>query len=173
MQTPVEYHTVFTFLQKPAESSQEFVMVPVILIVVGVVVGTVTIIRRRAVGRVRSFRLIVVSIFFVIFGAYFLHSVSGVAAWRRDRYDGLKNLYLAGQYSVAEGTVTNFHPMPASGHDYETFSVNGVPFSFSDFDGSPCFNNTASHGGPMREGLRVRLAYSGNCILKLEVAPNH
>jgi hypothetical protein len=45
-----------------------------------------------------------------------------------------------------------------------------VEFSYSDYVIVPCFNNTASHGGPIRDGLRVRIAYSGNCILKLEVA---
>ena len=170
MQTAVEYHTAFTVLQKSAPSSQEFVMVPVILLVIGIVVGAVTVIQLRVIGRVRSFRLIVVSTAFVLFGAYTLHSFSGLSARVRDSYDRPKNVYLAGQYSVVEGTVANFHPMPASGHDYETFSVNGAPFSFSDYDGSPCFNNTASHGGPLHEGVRVRIAYFGNCILKLEVA---
>ena len=171
MQTLVEYHTVFTVLQKTAPSSQEFVMVPVIVIVVGIVVGAGAIIRRRAVRGVRP-SLLIVCASLVLIGAYVLHSVSGLGARIRDRYDRAKNVYLAGQYSVVEGSVANFHPMPASGHDNETFSVNGVRFSYSDFDGSPCFNNTASHGGPMREGLRVRIAYWGNCILRLEVATN-
>jgi hypothetical protein len=60
--------------------------------------------------------------------------------------------------------------MPYSGHPNETLSVNGVEFSYSDYVIVPCFNNTTSHGGPIRDGLRVRIAYSGNCILKLEIA---
>lgn len=31
------------------------------------------------------------------------------------------------------------------------------------------FNNTSSHGGPIREGLPVRVTYSRNAILKLEI----
>jgi hypothetical protein len=31
------------------------------------------------------------------------------------------------------------------------------------------FNNTSSHGGPIREGLPVRVSYVGNTILKLEI----
>jgi hypothetical protein len=87
-----------------------------------------------------------------------------------DMYARAKDTYVKGDYSIAEGTVANFQPMPYSGHQNETFSVNGVEFSYSDSIVDPCFNNTASHGGPIRDGLRVRIAYSGDCILKLEVA---
>jgi hypothetical protein len=87
-----------------------------------------------------------------------------------DMYARARDTYVKGDYSIAEGTVANFHPMPYSGHQNETFSVNSVEFSYSDYVVVPCFNNTASHGGPIRDGLRVRIAYSGNCILKLEVA---
>jgi hypothetical protein len=169
MQTPVEYHTVFTVFQKPAPSSQDLVIVPVTLIAVGIVVGAIGIIRRKSFRRVRTSALIVCSLL-GLSGIYILHEVSGVVARQRDYYDRMTTVYLAGQYSVVEGPVANFHPMPSTGHDHETFSVSGAHFSFSDFDGSPCFNNAASRGGPMREGVRVRIAYSDNCILKLEVA---
>ncbi len=79
--------------------------------------------------------------------------------------------YHRGHYEVVEGTVSNFHPMPYQGHDEESFSVSGVGFSYSDYIGdSSCFNRTASHGGPIREGLRVRVAYVDDCILRLDVA---
>ena len=87
-----------------------------------------------------------------------------------DMYARAKDTYVKGDYSITEGTVANFHPMPYSGHQNETFSVNGVEFAYSHYAVVPCFNNTTSHGGPIRDGLRVRIAYSGNCILKLEVA---
>lgn len=80
--------------------------------------------------------------------------------------------YTRGHFETVEGTVGKFHPMPYRGHDEESFSVNGVDFSYSDFVGtSSCFKQTASHGGPIRDGLRVRIAYVDNCILRLEVAP--
>jgi hypothetical protein len=75
-----------------------------------------------------------------------------------------------GRYSVVEGPVTDFIPMPYEGHALESFTVNGHRFSYSDNIMTAGFRNTASHGGPIREGLYVRISYSGNLILRLEVA---
>jgi hypothetical protein len=74
-----------------------------------------------------------------------------------------------GRYSVIEGAVTAFDPMPYNGHRQERFTVNAHRFSYSDYILTPGFHNTTSHGGPIREGLHVRIAYSGNLILRLEV----
>jgi hypothetical protein len=52
----------------------------------------------------------------------------------------------------------------------ERFTVNGVEFSQSDYVVTCGFNDTASHGGPIREGLQVRIHYVDNAILKLEIA---
>ncbi len=76
----------------------------------------------------------------------------------------------AGRYSVVEGPVTEFVPMPYEGHARESFTVNGHRFSYSDYVMTAGFRNTASRGGPIREGLYVRISYSGNLILRLEVA---
>lgn len=80
--------------------------------------------------------------------------------------------YLRGHYSVVEGTVENFHPLPpGKGDFYETFSVRGTRFSYTDFQGgSECFNRSSTFGGPIRQGLYVRIAHRDNCILKLEIA---
>ena len=75
-----------------------------------------------------------------------------------------------GNCAVVEGVVENFHPMPKSGHDTERFEVNGVGFSYSDYIMSAGFNNTASHGGPIREGLPVRICHEAGDILRLEIA---
>jgi hypothetical protein len=79
-----------------------------------------------------------------------------------------------GRVEVVEGTVEDFHPMPASGHDTERFTVKGVHFEYSDFVVRSAFRNTSSHGGPIREGLQVRISWFGSPsqaeILKLEVA---
>ncbi|MGD1097093.1 MAG: hypothetical protein ABSB35_34545 [Bryobacteraceae bacterium] len=74
-----------------------------------------------------------------------------------------------GQYSVVEGVVTDFHPMPYEGHHDECFSVATQRFCYSDYAVTPGFRNSASHGGPIRAGLRVCVAYSFGTILRLEI----
>jgi uncharacterized protein YjeT (DUF2065 family) len=74
------------------------------------------------------------------------------------------------RYSVVEGPVTAFVPMPYSGHAQESFVVGGRKFSYSDYILTGCFNNAASHGGPIRPGVVVRISYTGNCIVRVEVA---
>jgi hypothetical protein len=76
---------------------------------------------------------------------------------------------LSGKAQYVEGTVQDFVPMPYQGHAEESFTVNGVGFRYSDYVVGAGFNLTASHGGPIREGLHVRIWYSGNDILKLQV----
>ena len=74
------------------------------------------------------------------------------------------------EYSRVEGVVTNFHPMPYEGHDDECFSVQLKRFCYSDYGVTPGFHHTASHGGPIRPGVHVRIAYIGSTILRLEMA---
>jgi len=75
-----------------------------------------------------------------------------------------------GNCETVEGRVENFHPMPKGGHDTERFEVAGTRFSYSDFIMSSGFNNAASHGGPIREGLQVRICHQSGVILRLEIA---
>jgi len=67
--------------------------------------------------------------------------------------------YQKGDYQTVEGAVANFDPMPYEGHKPECFSVQDKRFCYSDYVISPGFRNTASHGGPIRPGLKVRIAY--------------
>ena len=56
------------------------------------------------------------------------------------------------RYRIAEGTVTDFVPMPYTGRSLESFVVGVRKFSYSDYILTGCFNTTASHGGPIRSG---------------------
>jgi hypothetical protein len=76
----------------------------------------------------------------------------------------------AGNCETIEGRVDHFHPMPAEGHDMEHFDIRGVEFNYSDYVVTAGFNNTASHGGPIRAGLPVRICHRDGEILRLEVA---
>jgi len=82
--------------------------------------------------------------------------------------------YRTGKYSIVEGVVEDFRPMPYEGHQSECFRVDKERFCYSDYEVSPAFNQSASHGGPIRVGLPVRIAYyedenSQGQILRLEI----
>jgi hypothetical protein len=88
-------------------------------------------------------------------------------------YSKTKRIFKDKQYQTVQGKVENYHPMPEGGHDTERFSVNGVPFEYSDYDLTDYgYNNAASKGGVIRQGLYVRIGYfnngTKNVILKLE-----
>lgn len=78
-----------------------------------------------------------------------------------------------GTARIVEGTVQNFVPMPYTGHATERFDVGGVHFWYSDYVETAGFHQSASHGGPIRAGLPVRIAYvpagRENKIVRLEV----
>lgn len=80
-----------------------------------------------------------------------------------------------------EGWVQDFNPAPYGGHVDEAFTVDGVRFAYSDYVVTGGFRQTASHGGPVREGIYVRIRYipgysgtlyGGNLIVRLEVCPD-
>lgn len=77
--------------------------------------------------------------------------------------------YQKGDYQLIEGSVTDFQPMPYEGHQEECFTVQDKRFCYSDYIVTAGFHNTASHGGPIRAGLSVRIAYSGDTILRLDI----
>ena len=76
---------------------------------------------------------------------------------------------------VVEGPIEHFHPMPASGHDSERFDVAGVHFEYSHWSVSQGFNQDVTVGGPIRNGLQVRIHYvrfgtpPDHVIVRLEV----
>ena len=86
------------------------------------------------------------------------------------KYVDMKRELRSGQYRIVEGGVEDFVPLQDFGNKRESFSVNAVRFSYSDFINTQCFNTSSTHGGPIRANLRVRISYVDNCILKLEVA---
>ncbi len=85
-------------------------------------------------------------------------------------YRSLLSAMTTGNYQISEGIVTDFVPMSPNGHSYESFTVDGKNFQYSDYVPTAGFNNTRSHGGPIRPGLKVRILHVGNAIIGLEVA---
>ncbi len=82
---------------------------------------------------------------------------------------GLWHDYKVGRSTVVEGIVENFHPAPALGQAWESFSVSGVDFSYNALDATPCFHNAPFSNGPVRPGLKVRVYYNGGCIQRVDI----
>jgi hypothetical protein len=75
-----------------------------------------------------------------------------------------------GHCEITEGVVTNFSAMPYEGHQDESFVVGDTYFCYSDYDVRPGFHKSQSHGGPIHEGLQVRILHLGNEIARLDIA---
>lgn len=84
-------------------------------------------------------------------------------------YSSLASAERSGHVQVAEGRVSDFKAMPITGHAMEHFCVGSKCFEYSDYVITGGFNNTSSHGGPIKQDLPVRVTFVGNEIVKLEV----
>lgn len=108
-----------------------------------------------------------------------LYSLVGLCAlWSVQTFIGtysdyveLKNALQQGKTVVIEGKIENFVPMPHGGHSMESFIVSGHKFEYSDYEITAGFNQTSSHGGPIRSGAHVKINALGNKIAHLEISP--
>lgn len=104
---------------------------------------------------------------------FFLFTSFVAGSWLLGHEEQVSTLTAAektGQLSVVEGCLQHFHAMPQTGHDEEKIEVDGHVFTYSDYDLSTGgFNTTESHGGPIHADSRVRLAFSGDVIVRVEV----
>ena len=103
------------------------------------------------------------------FGAFCFVAALSIL-YRQDR--DIRRAMAANGAPTVEGTVTDFRP-GSNDHRPERFRVHDVRFEYSD-DGHPGFHQTAAEGGPIREGMCVRIRYyrnefNENRILMLEV----
>lgn len=106
-------------------------------------------------------------IFITLFGMLWL------GAWLNTylHFENLRDALRRGEYSIAEGRVTDFIPTPYGGKDRESFNVGERHFSYSSYDLTKGFNQTRDKGGPLREGLQVRISYvDDDTIVRIEVA---
>lgn len=75
-------------------------------------------------------------------------------------YTACRRLWKSGEVSEVTGYVENYHPMPASGHDMESFEINGVSFSYSNFVLQTGYHCAASWGGVItHNGQHLKIQY--------------
>lgn len=79
-----------------------------------------------------------------------------------------------GDYTVVEGVVSDFVPGDWTGHRHELWRVRSGDqdywFTYSRSIITPGFRQTQEEGGPIHNGVRVRIADMDGLIARLEVA---
>jgi hypothetical protein len=83
-------------------------------------------------------------------------------------YRSAQKAFAAHSYSVSEGVVRDFIPMPPGGHSSESFAVNGIRFEYGSGWGSTVFNSEWNKGS-IHNGVEARITYVGRDIIKVEV----
>jgi hypothetical protein len=73
-----------------------------------------------------------------------------------------------GQADIIEGVVAV--DFEAGGGRTECISVDARRFCYADSSNDPGFNRTRALGGPMRDGLQVRISSIGQTIVRVEVS---
>ena len=75
-------------------------------------------------------------------------------------YAACRRLWKSGEVSEVTGYVENYHPMPATGHDMESFEIDGVSFSYSNFVIQTGYHCAASWGGVVtHDGQHLKIQY--------------
>ncbi|GEM_PF-153733 len=75
-------------------------------------------------------------------------------------YKKLSAAYKSGSYETTEGYVENFDPMPVQGHKYESFTVGGIDFYYSDYEIIQGYHNSKAKGGVITgNGQHLKIGY--------------
>jgi len=86
-----------------------------------------------------------------------------------------KEIYKSGEMYVVEGLVEDFHPMPFSGHDIESFTVNDVYFQYNGVgEIVNGYNRPKCYGGVVEgNGQHLKIKYIMNEDAGLEGVTEH
>lgn len=93
----------------------------------------------------------------------------GAFAMTFGQYYSLRSAIADGRVAVVEGVVKDFKPHHIGGRGPEKFCVSDTCFAYSNSIVTEGFNTTQASGGPIRDGLPVRVTYVGGSIVRLEV----
>lgn len=163
----MEYITVFEITEKGFEI---VLLLPLLFVIIGFGFSWFNIKYNKSTSPVRKYKIVAGFIFGGLPLYMVLLTVPGEIANRHKTQKIFENK----EYKVVEGIIENYRPMPSNGRGGESFCVKNKCFKYSDNAVIYGFNNTASHGGPLRgNGQQVRLSYitvdGENRILKIEL----
>jgi len=88
---------------------------------------------------------------------------------RHGEYERMRDAELNGGCEWVEGTVANMQPEEREGA-VESFVVSGHRYSYGSHGIGPGFHLGHASGGPMKNGLQVRICDVGGAIARLEIA---
>ena len=108
---------------------------------------------------------VVVPLLISVFGSVWI--AAGII--NRSAFESLRTAHRDGSAEIVEGVVEQY-VLRSEGHPKETFVVGNRYFAYSDYDSTAGFHQTRASGGPITEGLRVRITHVDGTIVKLEVA---
>lgn len=89
-------------------------------------------------------------------------------------YRDIKKIYNSGETLIVEGEVSDFIPMKLEGHSSESFTVNGIEFTYSRSVPANGYHLAKVDGGYIHgngQKVRIHYIYCNNIaiILKLEI----
>ncbi len=86
-----------------------------------------------------------------------------------DRWKYFTQYRDSGPYQTFECPVKNYLAPQGRVVNFEQFTVSGVLLGYGSLGLPRCYHRPAANGGPIHEGLPVRISYNGNCIVKVEI----
>lgn len=96
--------------------------------------------------------------------------LAGLASYLTwNEYRSLRDACATRSFTVVEGTVSDFR-MPESKREKPSFVVGGVRFAYPSRPFAASFDGSEGDGGPLRDGLHLRIGHVDGAIVKLEIA---
>jgi hypothetical protein len=105
---------------------------------------------------------------FQLFGAMFVLFALGFFASTCSEYRNARKALATHNYSISEGLVSDFVPMPPGGHFTESFVVNRIRFEYGIGWGSTTFNSERNKGF-IHDGVQAQITYVGKDIIRVEI----
>jgi hypothetical protein len=125
-------------------------------------------IRRAAWDRSRERQISEVVAMISTAGCCLIAFVIVASTW--SEYSTLSRSIRAGHYRIIIGRVAHLTPERSGGHPIERFSVGADSFWYSSSATTSAFHTTVAKGGPIREGLFVRIFAVNGAIVRLDTA---
>jgi len=98
----------------------------------------------------------------VIYGGLFIFIISGIGGTLVSFYNiiTIKAALKNSSYLIVEGAIEKFKPIRCGSHLEETFSVNGILFSYNGYSNDIFFHEQKCDGGPIKNnGQKVKIYY--------------